>query len=48
MYHYTEDFEANDDGEVKDGLYKCIECMVPNPKTQDEIHSKLLKFKEYG
>ena len=46
MYHYTKDFETDDDGEVKDGFYKCIERMVPDPKTQDEIHSKLLQFNE--
>ena len=40
----TQDFEA--DGEVKEGLYKCIECMIPDPKIQDEIHSKLLHFNE--
>ena len=45
-YHYTKDFEADDDGEVKDGFYKCIERMVPDLKTEDEIHSKLLQFNE--
>ena len=43
-YHYTKDFEA--DREVKEGLYKCIERMIPVPKIQDEIHSKLLHFNE--
>ena len=27
-------------------MYNCIECMVPDPKTQDEIHSKMLQFIE--
>jgi len=43
-YHCTKDFEA--DGEVKEGLYKCIERMVPDSVKQDEIHSKLLHFNE--
>ena len=40
----TQDFEAG--GEVKEGLYKCIERMVPDSNKQDEIHSKLLHFNE--
>jgi hypothetical protein len=40
----TQDFEA--DGEVKKGLYKCIERMVPDSNKQYEIHSKLLHFNE--
>ena len=43
-YHYTTNFEA--DGEVLGGLYKCIERMVPDSKTQDQIHNKLLNFSE--
>jgi hypothetical protein len=43
-YLYTKDFEA--DGEVKEGLYKCIECMVLDSNKQDEIHNKLLPFNE--
>ena len=43
-YHYTKYFEA--DGEVKEGLYKCIERMVSDPNKQDEIHNKLLHFNE--
>ena len=34
------------DGEVKEGLYKCIESMVFDPNKQDEIHNKLLHFNE--
>ena len=44
MYHYRKDFEA--DGEVKEGLYECIERMVSAPNKQDEIHNKLLHFNE--
>ena len=43
-YHYTTNFEV--DGDVLGGLYKCIEHMVPDSKTQDQIHKKLLNFSE--
>lgn len=39
-----EDFEA--DGEVKDGLYKCIESMVPNLSDQDVINKMLPDYSE--
>ena len=29
-------------------MHRCIDCMVPSPKTQDEINSKPLQFNEYG
>ena len=41
---YTKDFEV--DGEVKEGLYKCIKRIVSDPNKQDEIHNKLLHFNE--
>eukprot|EP00253_Pinus_taeda_P011952 PITA_11952 len=41
-YDYTTNFEV--DEEVLGGLYKCIERMVPNSKTRDQIHNKLLNF----
>lgn len=33
-YHYARDFEANE--EVKDGLYECIEHIVPDMNDQDK------------
>eukprot|EP00253_Pinus_taeda_P025704 PITA_25704 len=42
--HYTTNFEVG--GEVLGGLYKCIECIVPDSKAQDQIHNKVLNFNE--
>jgi hypothetical protein len=37
-YHYRAQLGEDQIGEVNDGLYKCLERMVPNETEQLEIH----------
>ena len=30
--------------EVKEGLYECLECMVPDESEQVEIHRQIISF----
>jgi hypothetical protein len=37
-YHYRSQLGDDLTGEVKDGFYECLECMVPDETKQLEIH----------
>jgi hypothetical protein len=37
-YHYKAYLGEDQTGEVKDGLYECLGCMVPNKGEQLEVH----------
>ena len=39
-YHYRVQLGDDLTGEVKDGLYECLERMVPDESEQMEIHRK--------
>jgi len=43
-YHYKAWLGDLQVGEVKDGLYDCLECMVPNHANQLEIHRQHTLF----
>jgi hypothetical protein len=40
-YHYKAIVGQDELGEVKDGLYTCLEHKVPNQKVQLEIHKRI-------
>ncbi len=44
QYHYRAQFGEDQTGEVKDGLYECLERMVPNETQQLEIHKQINSF----
>jgi hypothetical protein len=43
-YHYRAEFSEDQIGEVKHGLYKCLESMVPNVSQPLEIHQQICVF----
>jgi hypothetical protein len=43
-YHYRFEFGEDQTREVKDGLYECLERMVPNKSQQLEIHQQINVF----
>ena len=43
-YHYKVQLGDDVTGEVKDGLYECLERMVPNESEQMEIHRQISSF----
>jgi hypothetical protein len=44
-YHYRTRLGDDLTGEVKDGLYDCIERMIPDENDQMEVHRQLTSFK---
>ncbi|KAH9329477.1 hypothetical protein KI387_001585, partial [Taxus chinensis] len=43
-YHYRAQLGEDQTGEVKDGLYECLECMVPDEMQQLEVHRQINFF----
>jgi hypothetical protein len=43
-YHYIAQLGEELNGEVRDGLYECLERMVPSESEQLEIHRQITSF----